>query len=142
MNVCIAAAVYSALGFDLCGKGFGVKTGLGTPCPVAAQLAGSIQVGLRAQAQPIIHGDDDPVCHRAQCRPDEGDAGVVHLDGSYFLGGGLAGGQVQIGRSGGLFLFGSAVLPPVGQGGKPICGKRNFNCETNYISRVLLKLYT
>ena len=33
-------------------------------------------------------------------------------------------------------------IKPIGTHIKPICGKRNFNCETNYISRVLLKLYT
>ena len=117
MSVCIAAAVHGALSFDLCGKGFGVKTGLGTPCPVAAQLARGVQVRLGTQTQPVVHGNDGSIRHRAQRRPQQCGARGGSLDGCHLFGGGLAGGQVQIGRSGGFFLFGSAVLPPVGQGG-------------------------
>ena len=74
-------------------------------------------MGLRAQAQPVIHGDDDPVRHRAQRCPDQGNTGVVRLHRGHLLGGGLAGGQVEVGRRRGFFFLRGRIYPPVGQGG-------------------------
>ena len=74
-------------------------------------------MGLCAQTQPVGHGDDGPVSHRAEGRTQQRDAGGVRLDGGHFLRGGLAGGQVEISGGVGLFLPGGGVLPPVGEGG-------------------------
>ena len=111
------AAVHTALvGNGLCQR-FALKTGRCTPCPVAAQLARGVQVCFLAQTQPVVHGDDGPVSHRPQRCAQQSDADIIGPDGRQLLCGGLYAGQMQVSGSGSLFLFGSAVLPPVGQGG-------------------------
>ena len=74
-------------------------------------------MGLRAQPQPICHGDDGPVGHRAEGGAEKGDTGGIRPDGCHLLGGGLAGGQVEVGGSVGFLLGGGGVHPPVGEGG-------------------------
>ena len=113
---CLYAAVHTALVVDGLGQCLGGKAVCGAPCPVSAQLAGGIQVCFRAQTQPVVHGDDGPVSHRPQRCAQQSDADIIGPDGRQLLCGGLYAGQVQVSGSGSLFLFGSAVLPPVGQG--------------------------
>ena len=87
----LGAAVDLALGLDTAGQRLCVEALRSAPGPVAAQLAGGVQVGLCAQTQPVGHGDDGPVSHRAEGRTQQRDAGSVRLDGGHFLRGGLAG---------------------------------------------------